>query len=74
MSRTIFLSMPEDEVAARCRSANVGISAVERLPQGGVRLVCMSMDGADIMRQKLKSRIIRGEVPRFAVRPAGPLW
>src|SRR2546421_6841587 len=32
-------------VIARCLSEKVNISAIERLPQGGVRLVCMSVDG-----------------------------
>jgi len=46
MSRAINLSMDEADVLARCQSESVGVSAIERLPQGGVRLVCMSGHGA----------------------------
>ena len=52
----------------------VGVSAIEPLPQGGVRLVCMSMAGADTMRRKLKSAIIKGDVVRARHRPSKPLW
>lgn len=74
MDRSLFLAMPEDEVAAKCLTAKVGISVIESLPQGGVRLVCTSMVGADAMRRKLKSRLLKGDVARTALRPAGPLW
>ena len=74
MDRAIFLDMPEGEVVARCLTAKVGISVIERLPSGGVRLVCTSMGGADAMRRKLKSRLLKGVVAKTAQRPAGPLW
>jgi hypothetical protein len=74
MDRALFLDMPEGEVVAKCLAANVGISVIERLPEGGVRLVCTSMDGAEAMRRKLKSRLFKGDVARTALRPAGPLW
>jgi hypothetical protein len=44
------------------------------LPQGGVRLVCMSGYGAELIRRKLKSHIIKGEVTRERHRPTRPLW
>ncbi|HVF37946.1 MAG TPA: hypothetical protein VNA29_08415 [Sphingomicrobium sp.] len=74
MSRTLFLSMDESEVVNRCAAASVGISAIEALPGAGVRLVCMSVDGAELMRSKLRSRIIKGAVERHRIRPSRPLW
>jgi hypothetical protein len=63
------VALPQEDVVDRCQSHNVGISAIERLPQGGVRLVCMSGDGAELMRRKLKSHLIAGEVVRERHRP-----
>jgi hypothetical protein len=36
--------------------------------------VCMSSDGAERIRRKLKSYIIKGEVTRERHRPARPRW
>ena len=47
---------------------------VERIPAGGVRLVCMSSDGAETMRKKLKAHVIRGDVVRERIRQVKPLW
>lgn len=69
MSRAINLSLDESEAIAKCQSAKVGVSAIERLPSGGVRLVCMSTDGADKLRRKLKSHVIKGDVVRSHYRP-----
>lgn len=69
MSRTINLSLNEGDVIAKCQTAKVGVSAIETLPSGGVRLVCMSMDGADKLRRKLKSHLIKGDVVRSHYRP-----
>ena len=74
MSRAINLAMKEADVVARCLTESVGVSAIERLPQGGVRLVCMSMNGAELIRLKLKSHIIKGDVTRERQRPTRPLW
>jgi hypothetical protein len=69
LSRAINLSLDESEAMAKCQSAKIGISAIERLPSGGVRLVCMSTDGADKLRRKLKSHVIKGDVVRSHYRP-----
>ena len=69
MSRAINLSLDEGDVIAKCQSAKVGVSTIERLPSGGVRVVCMSMDGADRLRRKLKSHVIKGDVVRSHYRP-----
>jgi hypothetical protein len=68
------LNLTLSEATARCESASVGISAIEALPTGGVRLVCMSSEGADTIRAKYKSKLISGEVTRERHRPTRPLW
>ena len=74
MSRALYLSMEEADVVLKCEAAKVGISAIERLPKAGVRLVCMSVHGAEVMRAKLKSHLIMGSAERFRFRPSRPLW
>jgi hypothetical protein len=66
--------MGESEVIAKCHDAKVGVSAIERLTSGGVRLVCMSVDGAATIRNNLKAHIIEGHVVRERLRPMKPLW
>jgi hypothetical protein len=73
LSRVVFLDMSESAVAARCATEKVGISAIERLPAGGTRLVCMSGDGAALIRRKLKSHVLAGGA-REEHRPRTPLW
>lgn len=74
MSRAVYLNLDEGVVVIRCLSEQVGISAIERLPQGGVRLVCMSSEGATRIRRKLKANVIDSGVTRERHRPATPLW
>lgn len=74
MSRVVLLSMTEAEVTDKCRDAKVGVSSLEPLVSGGVRLVCMSSSGAALIRQKLKGRLIEGDVVRERHRPRTPLW
>lgn len=74
MTRALYLSMEEADVVSKCEAADVGISAIERLPNAGVRLVCMSAHGAEIMRSKLKRHLIEGTAERFRFRPSRPLW
>ena len=74
MSRVVQLSLDEAAVVTRCASEKVGISAIERLPEGGVRLVCMSSTGADQIRRKLKSHVIKEGATRERHRPTTPLW
>jgi len=69
MTRTILLALTEAEVIAKCRDERVGISAIERLHSGGIRLVCMSTAGAERIRKLLKSKLIVGEVIRERYRP-----
>jgi hypothetical protein len=74
MSRVLFVALDEGQVVAKCLAEKVGISAIERLPAGGVRLVCMSSDGAERMTRKLKTHLSREDVTRERHRPASPLW
>lgn len=68
------IAASEEAVLAHCKSRGIGISAVEALPDGGVRLVCMSSDGADQLRKKFKRDLIDNDVRRTAFRPSRPLW
>jgi len=74
MSRAILLSLDEGQVIAQCLKAKVGVSAIEGLVGGGVRLVCRSSAGAEIMRAALKKHLIEGEAVRERHRPKTPLW
>ena len=66
MSRATNLTMTEAEAIAKCRTLGVSISVVEPLPAGGVRLVCSTMAGAEILRDKCKKQIIHTPVVRTA--------
>jgi len=72
MSRAVYLKMGEGSVVSLCQAEKVGISAVEALPEGGTRLVCMSSDGAAHMRRKFKSKLIGGELSRERHGPGWP--
>jgi len=72
MSRAVFLNLSEGSVVAHCLAQKVGISAVESLPEGGTRLVCMSVAGADRIRAKLKRNLLKGEVAREKFGPGWP--
>jgi len=74
MSRVLLVALSPQQVEDRCRAENVGISALEQLATGGVRLVCMSRDGAARMTLALKRHLIEGEVTRERHRPRTPLW
>jgi hypothetical protein len=74
MSRVLFVTLDEGQVVARCLAEKVGISAIERLPAGGVRLVCMSSDGAALMARKFKSHLLGEDATRQKHRPSTPLW
>ena len=74
MSRAINLAMTHDDVVRCCRDLHVSISHIEPLPDGGVRVVCSSVGGADQMRAKLKRHILQDDVRRERFRPRTPLW
>jgi hypothetical protein len=74
MSRVINLALDEGVVVIRCHSESIGISAIETLPDGGVRLVCMSSHGAAIIRRKLKRYVLEEGVKRERLRPVTGTW
>ena len=74
MSRAILLSLDEGQAIAQCLKAKVSVSAIEGLVGGGVRLVCRSTAGAEIIREALKKHLIHGEAVRERHRPPTPLW
>ena len=74
MSRALNLAMSEADIVKHCADKSIAISALEALPDGGVRLVCMSGYGAAQIRSKLKRHLIQGEVRRERFKPARPLW
>lgn len=74
VTRVLFVTMDQGEVVARCTAAKVGISAIENLPTGGTRLVCMSVDGAETMRASFRSNLIKQGAVRSKHRPNTPLW
>ena len=74
MSRALNLSLTMAQVDQHCRQNGVAISALEALPDGGARLVCMSNYGAAQIRSKLKAHIIRDDARRERFRPLRPLW
>jgi hypothetical protein len=75
VSRTLFLALDEGKVVACCLKHKVGVSAIERLPGGGVRLVCNSSEGAARIRKLLKGQLLdEGDTARERHRPSTPLW
>ena len=74
MSRVLLVALDEGRVVAACLAENVGISTIEHLASGGVRLVCNTMEGAARMARKFKPHLIDGVVTRERRRPRTPLW
>ena len=58
MSRVVQLSLDEGIVVIRCHSENIAIEAIERLSGGGVRVVCVSNEGAALIRRELKAYVV----------------
>ena len=66
MSRALNLKLSEADAREQCSTRSIGISAIETLPDGGVRLVCMSSEGAALLRRRLKAQLINEPVRRTA--------
>jgi hypothetical protein len=64
MSRAIDFKASEDEVTKRCAAAEVRISAIEPLPNGGTHLVCSTIDGAEKLRRLHAKDIMTGPQKR----------
>jgi predicted HAD superfamily phosphohydrolase YqeG len=69
MSRVVHLSLDEGVVVIRCHSEDIGIEAIERLSAGGVRLVCVSNEGAALIRQKLEDYVVQAAPTARKPRP-----
>jgi len=74
MSRAFNIALTKEELIKHCRDKNIAISALEALPDGGVRLVCSSGDGAAKIRARLSRHIIEGTVRREPFRPKRLMW
>jgi predicted aldo/keto reductase-like oxidoreductase len=74
MTRCINLQLSEPEVLKHCARRGIGVSVIEPLTSGGVRLVCMSTDGAEQVRRELKTKMIHGAIIRTRTRPHGSRW
>ena len=66
------LSLSESKVREHCRANRVGVSALERLPRGGVRVVCASGEGATVLRALLKDKLIADNAERTRFSPDRP--
>ncbi len=75
MSRAVVLSAKEDEVSALCAKLGLSVSTLEALPDGGCRVVLVTLREADVVRLKMKGRLVTVPVARsgqfHARRPAG---
>jgi hypothetical protein len=66
------LSLSEKKVREHCRANGLGVSALEPLPGGGVRLVCSSGEGAALLRVLLKNKLIADDTERTRFSPDRP--
>ena len=74
MSRALNLELSESEIVEHCRARQIGISSIEPLPAGGVRLVCSTTSGAAEIRAKLGRKIMAEDAQRTNWRRTRPLW
>jgi len=74
MSRAINLTMAFDAIVKHCEDKSIDISVLEPLPDGGFRLVCSSVYGAEQIRSNLARQIMKGDPRREKSRPRTPLW
>lgn len=72
--RVLFINLSEAAVLEQCKAKDVGVSAIEALASGGVRMVCKSVDGSETARKIFKSKMLKGEITRTRHRPTRPLW
>jgi hypothetical protein len=71
MNRAVFLNMSEKAIVLHCESERMGISVISKLPAGGTRLVCMRVYGAEQIRRKLKTRLMKGDLALERHGPGG---
>ena len=68
-SRVVLLALNEGEIVAKCLAAKVAISAIEQLPGGGVRLVCRTTEGANLLARRLRPHVMDSAADRTPHRP-----
>jgi hypothetical protein len=73
MTRDILPSLGEGQVIGHCLKAKVGVSAIEGLVGGGVRLVCRSTAGGDNSRDAQET-CDAGRGGTGAAPTSAPLW
>ncbi|MBK5265408.1 MAG: hypothetical protein JJE34_09290 [Alphaproteobacteria bacterium] len=64
MSRAINISETVQVVTDACERHAVAFTTMEPLESGGTRVVCLNSDGADLLRRKMKTKILSGPVVR----------
>ena len=69
MSRAIFVNASQPDVTAMCGRHNITISAIERLVDGGTRVVLMNADDTAVIARAFKSKIIAGAAKRVPFSP-----
>lgn len=74
MSRALNVSLAEAAVTETCRKLDIGVSAIEALPSGGTRVVCLTGDGAGILRAKFKKSLIDDRTARSPLFLARRPW
>ena len=62
--RAISVSLDRAAVEALCVKHQTKISAIEKLPKGGTRVVMMNGDDAEAMRRVFGNKILTGTVTR----------
>ncbi|GBH30634.1 hypothetical protein [Sphingobium xenophagum] len=67
MSRAINVNAPLADVQALCTKHALAISTIEALTSGGTRVVMLNPDGADRMRDLMKTRLIESPVVRSSL-------
>ena len=74
MSRALNLNATEDSVKAACIASKIDISAIEPLLSGGTRVVCLTSEGARVLRKSMKTKLIEGRVQRSPLFLARRPW
>lgn len=65
MSRAINVSLNEAEVKKLCDAKGIAISAMEPLPSGGTRVICVLMEGTDAVRAAVGKKVLDDKVRRY---------
>lgn len=72
MNRAVNVSADTNAVTALCKSKSLAISTLEALPQGGSRVVFVTMVAADAFRGHMSGKLLTGREPRSGLYMARP--